>query len=219
MDAVTLALCKKYVNESLVGIGAIKGAPCEIQSVNKVSGVTTVTLKWTDTTGVNHTTSFDIEDGISVSAAKIDEKGYLKLTLTDGNELNCGKVNSQFDTMPIPSASNVGAIVQYTGNSTLQYTNGYFYQCVLDNGTFEWIQKNVQPGGGSDIQINYLPTPSAAEEGKIYQYIGSTNTNYIQGCFYQCIKDSTTGTYSWEAISVEDPDTYESDPVDFNNDW
>lgn len=221
IDAVTLALCRRYVNDSLIGIGALKGAPCEVDGISKTNGITTVTLKWTDTTGVDHFDSFDIEDGVGVAGASIDDNGNLKILLTDGTEINCGKVNSQFTTLPTPSASNVGAILQYVGSTTSQYTNGYFYECVLDGGVYKWVQKDVQrnSGGGGSIQVTTFPTASASEYGNIYQYVGTTTTDYINGCFYQCKRDDTTGVYSWDPIGVEDPDTYETDPIDFNNEW
>ena len=146
---VAYALSRKYIEDSLVGIGAIKGAPCEVDAITKTGGTTTITLKWTDTTGVDHYNSFDIEDGVSVVGAQIDTSGILWILLSDGNRVNCGKINNQFTVLPTPGATNVGAILQYVGSTTAQYVNGYFYECVLDGGTYKWVQKNVQPGGGS----------------------------------------------------------------------
>lgn len=270
-------MLKKYVNDSLIGVGALKGAPCEVDSITKTDGTTTITLKWTDTTGTDHFDSFDVEDGVGVSGALIDENGDLYIVLTDGTRINCGKVNSQFTTLPSPSSTNVGTILQYVGTTTPQYTKGYFYECVLDGSTYKWRQKDVQPnngggsngvvdgyydsindkfyedssytieitgqynciyvsidtnklyrfngsgfvvvsgGGGNSIQVINLPPASASESGNIYQYIGVTNTDYINGCFYQCRIDSSTGIYEWKPISVEDPDTYETEPIDWNN--
>ena len=148
MDIQTYAILKKYINNSLIGIGALKGAPCEVDSISKTDLTTTITLKWTDTTGTDHFDSFDIEDGVGVAGASIDDNGNLKILLTDGTEIDCGKVNSQFTTLPTPSGSNVGAILQYVGATTSQYTNGFFYECVFDSGVYKWIQKDVQPNSG-----------------------------------------------------------------------
>lgn len=63
MDIITYALLKKYVKNSLVGIGALKGAPCEVESVVRDGETTTITLKWIDTDGGEHLTSFDVNDG------------------------------------------------------------------------------------------------------------------------------------------------------------
>lgn len=149
---VAYALSRKYIEDSLIGIGALKGAPCEVDSITKTDGTTTITLKWTDTTGTDHFDSFDVEDGVGIAGASIDDKGNLKILLTDGTEIDCGKVNSQFTTMPTPSASNLGSVLQYVGNTTLQYTKGYFYECVLDGSVYKWEQIDVQEGGGGPVQ-------------------------------------------------------------------
>ena len=49
-------------------------------------------------------------------------------------------VKVQFDTMPSAS-DNRGKVVQYTGATNQNYTNGYFYES--DGST--WTQKDVQP--------------------------------------------------------------------------
>lgn len=54
----------------------------------------------------------------------------------------------QYSTMPTASADNLGDIVQFTGTTDANYTNGYFYQCVSDGqepATYSWTQTNVQP--------------------------------------------------------------------------
>lgn len=57
----------------------------------------------------------------------------------------------QYDELPAASSTLAGKIYQYTGITNLQYTNGYFYECVNDGGTYKWQQTNTQPssGGGS----------------------------------------------------------------------
>ena len=152
MDAATYALCKKYVNNSLIGIGALKGAPCEVDTVVKTGGITTVTLKWEDTAGGIHNESFDILDGTSVTSATINSSGNLIITLSNGISIDCGKATSQYSVMPDANASNLGVIIQYVGSTTHDYVKGYFYECVLSGSGYEWEQKNVQPvsGGSSD---------------------------------------------------------------------
>lgn len=58
----------------------------------------------------------------------------------------------QVDEMPVASASNVNSIVQFAGETTEDYTNGYFYKCILSDGVYSWTQINVQPGGGAGIE-------------------------------------------------------------------
>ena len=68
----------------------------------------------------------------------------------------------QVDELPSPSSTLAGKIYEFTG-TTGTYTNGYFYQCVesATPGTYEWVQKNVQPGGGggsADLQTALTAT-------------------------------------------------------------
>lgn len=58
----------------------------------------------------------------------------------------------QVDEMPVASASNVDSIVQFAGETTEDYTNGYFYKCTYSDGAYSWTQINVQPGGGAGIE-------------------------------------------------------------------
>ena len=57
--------------------------------------------------------------------------------------------------MPTPSSSNEGQILQYIGTTTSSYTNGYFYECINDGGTYKWVEKLVQDSY-TKIQIGDL---------------------------------------------------------------
>ena len=50
--------------------------------------------------------------------------------------------------MPTPSETELGNIVQYIGETTEDYTQGYFYKCISDGAdpaTYSWKQVDVQP--------------------------------------------------------------------------
>lgn len=66
MDIVTLALAKKYTEKTVVGLGAIKGAPATIQSITKADGRNTVTFKWTGTDGSTQTQEMYVDDGTPI---------------------------------------------------------------------------------------------------------------------------------------------------------
>ena len=54
------------------------------------------------------------------------------------------------------------------------------------------------------IQVSALPTASADELGKIYQYVGATDSTYTNAYFYKCVSDGQSpATYSWEAVEVQ----------------
>ena len=61
----------------------------------------------------------------------------------------------------------------------------------------EW--KNDE--GGQTIQYTTLPTASATELNKVYQYVGTTTGSYTYGYFYKCV--STGGGYAWQQLDVQ----------------
>jgi len=91
----------------------------------------------------------------------------------------------QYDTMPEAGEDNLGQIIQYTGTTTQDYTNGYFYTCVSDGGdpaTYSWENVEVQKAEQDPSDINYisLASPVNTEENRqlmtkiINSHIGRT---------------------------------------------
>jgi len=66
---------------------------------------------------------------------------------------------SQVDTLPEASADNLGKILQYTGETTEELTNGYFYQVIgetttddagTETTTYSWAPVSVQNGSSGN---------------------------------------------------------------------
>ena len=55
MDAVTLGIAKKYVDETAKGLGAVKGAPCTIKSITEGEDGSTIIFAWTGADGTEQT--------------------------------------------------------------------------------------------------------------------------------------------------------------------
>ena len=55
--------------------------------------------------------------------------------------------------------------------------------------------------GAPSTQVTTLPLPSATEVGKVYQYIGASDSNYTHGFFYECVLDGSN--YIWENVKVQ----------------
>lgn len=80
-----------------------------------------------------------------------------------------------------------------------------------ETGAITWTNTGLS-FGGQVIQVETIPTASAEEEGKIYQYIGATTSTYTNGHFYKCVSDGEDpATYSWVNIPVQDVPTKVSD--------
>ena len=62
-----LGISKKYTDDSIEGAGAIKGAPCQIASIDDITGGHRVTFLWEDNDGVEHTSTMDVMNGSHVT--------------------------------------------------------------------------------------------------------------------------------------------------------
>lgn len=105
----------------------------------------------------------------------------------------------QFSTMPTASVNNLGKIIQYTGTTGNDYTNGYFYICVSDEQstpTYSWEQIDIQPSAsytaGTNIEItnagvinNTIPYAKDRNDSSPNMRIGSTNV--IPNAAYQTL--------------------------------
>lgn len=129
------------------------------------------------------------------------------ITWTDTG-LSFGGQVIQVDELPTASAAEEDKIYQYVGDTDVLtgVTNGYFYKCVSDGAvspSYSW--ENIKVSEGDTIQVETMPTASAEEEGKIYQYIGATNLSFTNGRFYRCVSDGAASpSYNWEEVDFGD---------------
>lgn len=65
MDVLTYAMARKYVNDTVNGLGAVKGAPCTISSIVEDSDGSTITFSWTGIDDTTQTQTLKIPYGIS----------------------------------------------------------------------------------------------------------------------------------------------------------
>ena len=105
----------------------------------------------------------------------------------------------QVDTMPVPTLQLVGQVLQYIGASSNGYVHNFFYECVNNSGTYQWVNAKVQ--AGDEFQVETMPTPSADYLGKVYQYLGNTTADYIHSYFYECVSDGSN--YAWQNVKVQ----------------
>lgn len=90
----TLAMAKKYTNESLIGVGALKGAPCTIKNIEKEDGVSKVTFEWTAADDTKRTSEMSVADGATISNVEVNEKNELIVTLSDNTSFNGGSIKT-----------------------------------------------------------------------------------------------------------------------------
>lgn len=146
---------------------------------------------------------------VSVNVIGTVENPVYKFDVFIGNiDMSGYQEKMQYTVLPLPTDDLEGVIVQFIGTTTLNYTNGYFYKCVEDPqnaGTYIWVEHSTQSDEDTKTQVEILPVATSVLEGKIYQYIGETTQDYINGYFYKCVEDpETVGSYIWQAITVQE---------------
>lgn len=95
LNLLTLGAARSYTDSVLKGMGAIKGAACQIQGVTPITGGNRITFLWEDNEGVSHTSTLDVMDGVKgdtgngVKSADI-VNNHLILTLDDDTTVDAG---------------------------------------------------------------------------------------------------------------------------------
>lgn len=90
-------------------------------------------------------------------------------------------------TTPIAGAANT-IYISVDTNKSYRYNSSIFVR--------------IDEEEGQVVQIATLPTASASNLGKIYEYVGATTQDYTNGVFYKCVFDDTN--YSWAVVDVVD---------------
>lgn len=119
MNGITAyALSHSYTDESIAGAGAIKGANCEIDSIEDIEGGHRVTFKWVLSDGTEQTQTMDVMDGEKGSKGDPGPKGepgdagfapQVEVDKSTENEyiLRIRDVDSDYDT---PNLKGSGAV-------------------------------------------------------------------------------------------------------------
>lgn len=96
--------------------------------------------------------------------------------------INLNVDNIQKETLPAATANLVDKIYQYTGATSANYTQGYFYKCTEDTSTvpstYKWEQINVQPGGSGGSATKKTINVSIDLGGYSKNDVIATGTDY-----------------------------------------
>lgn len=72
----------------------------------------------------------------------------------------------QYEIMPTATESCGGQVVQFIGTSTSDYTHGYFYECVQNDGTYKWTNIKIQENTITQEQYKSILDRLVALENK-----------------------------------------------------
>ena len=144
-DVELIGMLKTFINETLVGMGALKGAACQIQDISSVPGGNKITFLWKDTDDVSHTTELTVLNGSTgngiSSISKTSTEGLVDtytITYTDGNTTTFEVTNGSKGD---PGSDGVGIYsIEKTSTSglvdtyTITLTNGIEATFTVTNG-------------------------------------------------------------------------------------
>ena len=119
------AISKKYTNSSLDGAGALKGKPCEIQSIEEITkngkNGHRITFKWTGDSGTVYTDTLDVMDGLGIKSVAIEDvegEDHLIVTYDDDTTEDAGRVSG--GAVQYPEFTPPSATISGTGDKVLE---------------------------------------------------------------------------------------------------
>lgn len=226
MDIVTLSIAKKYVKDSLKGLGAIQGKNCVIESIQKdeINHQSVVTFSWTADDGTKQTATMNVLDGINGLTDYEDLENKPKI---DGVELIGNKT---FENLGIASAIDLAQtdvhlqdLADLVGDKAnlpmpnetmadnIEYVDTKVDGLIDDNATglaktfsSDKITKTfatLEEVNERIPQYEIMPTATESCGGQVVQFIGTTTSDYTHGYFYECVPQDNR--YIWKNIGVQ----------------
>ena len=151
-DVEIIGMLKTYVSKTLVGMGALKGAPCTIKSITKSGDLNTVVFEWTDTDSVKHESTMlvydgaDGNDGFSPTiVVKTSTSSEYVLTITDKN--------GSYDTPNLKGSGggSASALSDLTDVSLTSLANGDVLVYDSTAGKWENVALDINNIAGIDL--------------------------------------------------------------------
>lgn len=155
-DVEIIGMIKSYIKKTLVGMGALKGSPCEVQDIVNEDGSHTVTMQWQDSEGQTYTRDFTIKDGKDGTNGTNGTNGVdgvspsiVVKTSTDATYiLTITTATDSFDTPNLKGGGSGGAS-NLVDLSDVDFTDLADEQIIYYNATDEKFE-NVDAGAVSE---------------------------------------------------------------------
>lgn len=167
-DVISYILSRQYTKKTVIGLGALKGAPCTVESVVKQDGQNIITLKWTGDDGTVQRTTVIVDDGTPIYVwVSGTHYNYGDLAIYESCFYRCIQENSDtvFDETKwnaINSADSSYGIVQRKALLPARFTaaDRKLYYAIEDEEFFLWngtawiAQLKYVQGNGTTIEKN-----------------------------------------------------------------
>lgn len=199
-DFEIIGTLRTYVNETLVGMGALKGANCRIQSITKSGSVNTVVFVWTDTEGEDHTNPMLVSDG-EAGADGVSPTITVKTSTDDTYILTITDKNGSYDT---PNLKGSGGVSNLTDVDLTNLANGC--ALVYNSTSTKWEAVALGTAAYKDSTSSVTEdSTDLVESGAVFTGLAAKANTADLGT--AAAKDSTN------AVTEDDTDLVESGAV------
>lgn len=202
INVATLAAAKAYTNKLADGLGAVKGAPCQIKSITEVDNGHEVTFSWIGTSGAEETSSFTIENG--VAGAKGDKGDPFTYNDFTQDQLNALKVKGDAGVSPTitENADNTDKIYKLditTTDTTFTTPNlkGADGQGG-SGGTVDVPIEKIKVNGELQTPVNKvvdITVPDAYDDTALVQRISDIESDYAKSSDIPSLSGLATETW------------------------
>lgn len=185
---------RNYINQTLVGMGAIKGASAQLSNVyDAQAGTNTMTWKWEDNEGEEHTTTVVVYDGTP------GDDGFsptitVKTSTSSEYVLTIQTADGSFDTPNLKGSGGGGG-----GASTLQELTDVAISSMAagdvlqyDQTTGMWINAALAAMTGATALLpgkkGLVPAPAAGDNEKLLCGDGSFTDKILTDAQYSALQ-------------------------------
>lgn len=224
MDIVSYILSRQFTKQSLIGMGALKGSPCQVKDIVHQDGINTVTFEWEGTDGTKKTRDMVVYDGTPIY---VWESGntyhYGDLAIYESQFYRCIVENNDvtFDSTKwneIGSPDGNYDIVQSVSLLPARFTaaDRKLYYVIDENCFYLWngtawvktISNKI--ADLDDVNLDDLA------EGDVLVW-DSVNEKWVNKAKFDEYKTAFTGTEEeWNALTSEEQNVY--DIINITND-
>lgn len=204
MDVIVYSNLRKYIQDCLVGMGALKGASCQM-SIEPITGGNRLNFIWVDNNDVTHTDHIDVMngedgtdgddglDGVSptITVKKSTDNSYI-LTITDKN--------GSFDTPNLKGGGGGGGATELADLSDILLSELLAGDILKFDGE-KWVNESTASGSLVSAVLTKDTMPTAGEELDhiAVLYVGETTANYTKGHIYLC--SEVNSAYTWVELT------------------
>lgn len=112
-NPMTFGAAAGFTSQTADELGAVKGAPCTVKSIEKTGNVNTVTFEWTGKSGAKDTSTMLVEDGKDGENGKDGKDGEVDTTAVKLALEKFLKILSDSDT--VSDDTPIGTIISFMG--------------------------------------------------------------------------------------------------------